>query len=785
MANTKITALSSASLPLSGSEFVPVVQAGINSQVSITNILSSTNMTFQNISTIETTSIPAAIQSVQVLSYASPGDLRGHTITLSRVSSCYSTTNPSQCGTPSPVTITLGTPGILTFTGYWTFTPGMAISFTSTGTLPTGITSGVIYYVSADAHFAVNGVFAIADTYAHAMAGTNSIALSGSPTGTMTGFLPYNIMWNDGLYGGSPPLALVPGNGVVFTGTNIPAQITAEVTYYILPQAFGENNFQISTTINGSPIVFTTQTYGDFNIVASSFPGFVRSTDTYLPNGSMDSTNGGWWQVSNEEITPQMFGAPTVGDSGHDDYSAIFNMFNYGYALAYKGFNAKVAFPAGTYYSSQTITVNYPCHISGPNFFQGVRTKINFPAGVGGFVFSSGIGSSTFKGIKLQGTLDLTYVYPAAIGILCLAPCELDNLTVVNFSGHGIALIGDTTHTNVDNTSVRNCMSSFNGYNGFLLLNADANVITLINCSTTNNGWYGYWNQGYYTNTFICCHESYNGHPEVVGGATNSLGPFCTYSSKLWQAVPGGIFWPATGTSTFTSYGTTTPGTDTSVWIDTGLPSSSAPYMTPAWTNTGQLFSPGGGNLSWGSGLFLNCYQESGAGWNWLSSSDLSVSGMVGAGYNGTGSQIGGNLENQIGMDQILLSGYLNNDPTQELVTYQLGARTGIYFDSVTGSISGEFAKTFNSGGILEVVGGGSGQQIGYTFGWYPSNKAMFNTADDQKCVHVYQRLGLLSNGGSFFPYGIIMDCGQLSPALDAGMIFRSIQLLMAKVFLG
>lgn len=42
--------------------------------------------------------------------------------------------------------------------------------------------------------------------------------------------------------------------------------------------------------------------------------GKVRSTDRYLPNGTVDAVNGGWWELYEKTITPKMFGYAGAGD---------------------------------------------------------------------------------------------------------------------------------------------------------------------------------------------------------------------------------------------------------------------------------------------------------------------------------------------------------------------------------------------------------------------------------------------------------------------------------------
>jgi hypothetical protein len=79
------------------------------------------------------------------------------------------------------VTITIATPGVVTWTAHGLVT-GSPVVFTTTGALPTGITAGTTYFAIPTG---VN-TFQIATTAANAAAGT-AITTSGSQSGTQTG----------------------------------------------------------------------------------------------------------------------------------------------------------------------------------------------------------------------------------------------------------------------------------------------------------------------------------------------------------------------------------------------------------------------------------------------------------------------------------------------------------------------------------------------------------------------------------------------------------------------
>lgn len=81
----------------------------------------------------------------------------------------------------SRITITIASPGVFSWPGH-NFTNGEKIWFTTTGLLPTGLTSGTLYYaVNADMQA---GTFRVAAT-----PGGPAINISGTQSGTHTGYV--------------------------------------------------------------------------------------------------------------------------------------------------------------------------------------------------------------------------------------------------------------------------------------------------------------------------------------------------------------------------------------------------------------------------------------------------------------------------------------------------------------------------------------------------------------------------------------------------------------------
>lgn len=99
----------------------------------------------------------------------------------------------SLVGTRATVTASIATPGVVTWTAHG-LAAGTPIAFTTTGALPTGITSGAVYYVLAPT----------ADTFnLAATVGGSAIATTGSQSGVHTATATPNINHPPALDGGT------------------------------------------------------------------------------------------------------------------------------------------------------------------------------------------------------------------------------------------------------------------------------------------------------------------------------------------------------------------------------------------------------------------------------------------------------------------------------------------------------------------------------------------------------------------------------------------------------
>ena len=136
----------------------------------------------------------------------------------------------------STVTITIASPGVVTWTGH-TLSNGDRVILSTTGALPTGLSAGVVYYV---VNSALN-TFRLALT-----SGGTAINTTGTQSGTHTASTPTVINWSGH--------GLANGTEVGFTTTgSLPTGMLPDTVYYVINAA--TNTFEIAATSGGIPIV--------------------------------------------------------------------------------------------------------------------------------------------------------------------------------------------------------------------------------------------------------------------------------------------------------------------------------------------------------------------------------------------------------------------------------------------------------------------------------------------------------------------------------------------------
>lgn len=182
----------------------------------------------------------SALSNATVYCSAAQGQLPGTTTndnaSAGNIGELFDSGTPiASIGASATVTITIAAPGVVS----WASNPffdanstnhGCAslVAFSTSGTLPTGITAGTNYYVTCDGAFS-SSQFHISTSVANAIAGT-AITTSGSQSGTQTGLATFNTTSTQGVDLGG--MALTAGDwdvsGFIFYNYGSGLSITSE-----------------------------------------------------------------------------------------------------------------------------------------------------------------------------------------------------------------------------------------------------------------------------------------------------------------------------------------------------------------------------------------------------------------------------------------------------------------------------------------------------------------------------------------------------------------------------
>jgi hypothetical protein len=106
--------------------------------------------------------------------------------------------------------------------------------------------------------------------------------------------------------------------------------------------------------------------------------GWFRSTDRYLPNGSVSSEEGGYWQLSVREASVLTFGAK--GDDATDDAAALQKALDYAIITS-----VPVFIDEGTYRFETPLTVDFTTYVNRPFTLRGVGWGWDTPGGPTGW----------------------------------------------------------------------------------------------------------------------------------------------------------------------------------------------------------------------------------------------------------------------------------------------------------------------------------------------------------------------------------------------------------------
>jgi hypothetical protein len=330
-------------------------------------------------------------------------------------------------------------------------------------------------------------------------------------------------------------------------------------------------------------------------------PWSFRSADRYLPNGTTDSTNGGWWEgySPTRVITPEMFGAYATGLATDDDYPAISAALAYVHIL-----NSEVSsptptngmgtydiwFPGETYYSSQTLVINNPTNDATVRIFgrqNGVgssafQATIYFPINTTGFfVRTAPHGGGRIEGLRLHsegGTSTSVY------GMHIQTSVVIQDVVIDGFPYDGIYMDG-TSGNNCDFSYLSRISVINIGRHGLITNGGDANVILGFELQFREIGGSGIWENSAFGGTYINTQVAGSGFlqyqklPNVKGAvAIGSDGN--AYSVVPYQEAAASTTDPVTDTNAVAWRRCPFPGSAVSAWSQpwsTGLTWQSAP----------------------------------------------------------------------------------------------------------------------------------------------------------------------------------------------------------------
>lgn len=383
---------------------------------------------------------------------------------------------------------------------------------------------------------------------------------------------------------------------------------------YVPGQPISGAGIQPGTTITAWNANTNTLTISAPATATTTGVTLALSLNTVVGLGYIQSADGAWWLLSNETVTPQMFGATATGtgsgpDTSNDAYPAIANMIAYceapiNVAAMYNGVTMsqkKIYYPSGFYYSKGTITHAYGITVSGADREGRFtwNTVIFFPGGVAGLKNYGR--QSYFNNLYLNGpqSIDSTGAFQQVNGIYINAETVLHYMSVGYFSGHGIWVDGNSLQ-NPDECSLWRCSANDNGLHGFWINGPNGNVCKVQECNSDGNFGCGFLDTSQLGNTYDTCHTNANGANGsgwggIVSGGLKNQGGFCQYLGQVYSVVPNYA----------TAASTTTPGTNSVVWCLTGYAVSGQPTWTTglAWLEQYSYASPG-------LCVFTGCYSE-------------------------------------------------------------------------------------------------------------------------------------------------------------------------------
>lgn len=412
----------------------------------------------------------------------------------------------------------------------------------------------------------------------------------------------------------------------------------------------------------------------------------VRSEDRFLPDGTEDEDDGGWWELKDDNgtIYPTQFGAVahTYTSSGEiqssegtltDSFPAWEAMQEYMIAKSVgtqiptiigsvaEGSGRRTGFrifwPPGLYYFSDSWEIKDVIQIheasgnssqSGPGAGVvliwardkvGIRVNYHRTRGIPGTLEDTEEGSYTGQGSGIIGFTLRSYGggAGAADGIQIRAPFFVRDCVICNFGQDGININAqaitstDAIRGNGNLFELYNILVTANGRCGVYCDAADSNAGMGIHVAANNNGKYGIWDSSFLGNTWIACHTISNGLMnvgQIFSGENNTTSNMVSHGGNRYVVMYGQEV----------AASTTTPGTDTSVWQF--VSAGGVAGFAPAWVS-GTTYQHGANYIVEGGSQFstlIGCYSEGGSSPNVFGAQVMVIGGtLAGPGQHASG----------------------------------------------------------------------------------------------------------------------------------------------------
>lgn len=182
--------------------------------------------------------------------------------------------------TTATITVTIAAPGVVTWTAHG-FTTACPVVFTTSGALPTGITSGTTYWIVPSSITA--NTFTLATSVANALAGT-PLTTTGTQSGTQTGTA------------GAPLTTATAANitGLALTAgdwdcrATVQRVITSTTSFTIATGSISQTSATVGSLSAGSEVVYATaanvpgQTIGPTSAVVPFRESVAALTNVFL-----------------------------------------------------------------------------------------------------------------------------------------------------------------------------------------------------------------------------------------------------------------------------------------------------------------------------------------------------------------------------------------------------------------------------------------------------------------------------------------------------------------------